>query len=409
MGLAAAGRSPVHPFHILQAPCGALAVRGEKFQLIQSSSSVTPIIGHQQIADFADARVNLPFDKVRQFRDRVNGLRDSLEAKIAADPGYAIVRTLHSGSVAKGTALRTVNDFDLAVYLKPDQVPADDRLLGSWLIARLKEARPRLADDQFVPQAHCVTIAYRDGTKIDVVPVLDVGDGGADGYLIEKDTGEQVLTNVRRHLEFIRARKKRVPVHFRQVIRLAKYWIRIRKTDDADFRFKSFLAEMLCAHLLDQGVEMSDYAVALGAFFEYVVRSGLRETVVFDDYYDSSAVPVAQGVITVIDPVNPGNNVAARYTDQDRERIVHAARAALDAIDYATYVPTRERPSRRGVRCSAPGSRGSCHERELHRLREQGPGAGRQGGVRSPAVRPLLRSAQPRPDPRVSGRARGHA
>ena len=309
--------------------------------MTQKSSSVTPIIGHQQIADFADARVNLPFDKVREFRDRVNSLRDSLEAKIAADPGYAIVRTLHSGSVAKGTALRTVNDFDLAVYLKQDQVPVDDRLLGSWLIARLKEARPRLADDQFVPQAHCVTIAYRDGTRVDVVPVLDVGDGSSDGYLIEKDTGERVLTNIRRHLEFIRARKKRVPVHFRQVTRLVKYWIRIRTIDDADFRFKSFLAEMLCAHLFDQHVNMSDYAGALGAFFEYVVRSGLREMVVFDDYYDSSAVTIARRVITVIDPVNPGNNVASSYTEHDRERIVDAARAALDAIDYATYARTK--------------------------------------------------------------------
>ena len=320
---------------------GAGQQPARKLQLTQSSSSVTPIIEHQQIADFADARVNLPYDKVREFRDRVNSLRDSLEANIAADPGYAIVRTLHSGSVAKGTALRTVNDFDLAVYLKQDQVPADDRLLGSWLIARLKEARPQLADDQFVPEAHCATIVYRDGTKVDVVPVLDVGDGSADGYLIEKDTGLRILTNIRRHLEFIRVRKERVPVHFRQVVRLVKFWVRLQKMIDADLRFKSFLVELLCAHLLDQGVDMSDYAEALGAFFEYVVRSGLRETVVFDDYYDGSAVTVAKGVITVIDPVNPSNNVTADYTEQGRKRIVDAAQAALDAIDYATYAPTK--------------------------------------------------------------------
>ncbi len=319
---------------------GSDRLSGE-FQLTKSRLSVTPLIRHQQIVDFADARVNLPFNKVREFRDRVNSLRDSLEAKIAADPPYAIIRTLHSGSVAKGTALRTVNDFDLAVYLKPDQVPADERLLASWLIARLKEARPQLADDQFIPEAHCVTIAYRDGTKVDVVPVLDVGDGSEDGYLIQKDTGIRVLTNIRRHLEFIRERKKRVPVHFQQVVRLVKFWIRLQKTDEADFRFKSFLAELLCAHLLDQSVDISDYAKALGAFFEYVVRSGLREPVVFDDYYTGSSVTVPTGVITVVDPVNPGNNVAASYTEHDRKRIVVAAQAALDAIDYATYVPTK--------------------------------------------------------------------
>lgn len=38
-----------------------------------------------------------------------------LEKKIEEDPDYALVKMLHAGSVAKGTALKTVNDLDVAV------------------------------------------------------------------------------------------------------------------------------------------------------------------------------------------------------------------------------------------------------------------------------------------------------
>jgi tRNA nucleotidyltransferase (CCA-adding enzyme) len=299
-------------------------------------------IRHQDLLAFAIAKVNLPAAKVTEYRGRVNSVRDRLAAKIDEDPTYAVVRSLHSGSVAKGTALRTINDFDLAVYLRADAVPASDSDLGPWLIDRLKEARPQLDDDQFSPQDHCVTITYRDGTKVDVVPVLDAGDGTGDGYLVRKDTGERVLTNIPKHLEFINERKRRLPQHYRQVIRLVKYWVRLQKMANSDFRCKSFVVELLCAHLLDRGVDMTDYTEALAGFFSYVVESGLREVVVFDDYYKTSAVPAdARSVITIMDPVNPANNVTSSYTEAERALLVGAAHEALDAIDYATYAPQK--------------------------------------------------------------------
>jgi predicted nucleotidyltransferase len=307
-----------------------------------SSGPTLPIVGHNQVTDFAIAKVNLPAEYVAKYRDRVNGLRDRLETKIAADPAYAFVRSLGSGSVAKGTALLSTSDFDLAVYVKPDQVPADERKLSGWLIERLKEARPQLDDDQFLPQDCSVAILYRDGTRVEVVPVLDSGDGSGNGHLIQKDTGVRVLTNIPRHLEFIRKRKKLVPVHFRQVVRLLKYWARLQKSGDTDFRLKSFAVELLCARLLDLDVDMADYPEAITAFFSYVVKTNLREPVVFEDYYRASAVPAGiLGAVSIIDPVNPLNNTTSQYTDRNRIAVVDAARAGLDALDYAAYAPTK--------------------------------------------------------------------
>jgi tRNA nucleotidyltransferase (CCA-adding enzyme) len=301
-------------------------------------NDIIPIVGQEQVLSFAVSRVNMPVDQVQEYRNRVGALRDRLEAKIKADPSYALVRALFCGSLAKGTALRTTSDFDMAVYLKPDRVPTDERELSPWLIDRLKEARPSLADDQFQRQEHCVRILYRDGRKVDVVPVIDAGDGSGDGHVIHKNSGARVLTNVRRQLEFIRLRKSRCPVHYRQVIRLVKWWVQEQKIANADFKFKSYLAELICARQLDAGTDLTGYPEALAGFFSYIVESGLRRPVIFEDYYRRSAVPAsAHGVMTVIDPVNPSNNVVRQYTEADRQTVVAAAQGALDALDEAAY------------------------------------------------------------------------
>ncbi|MCZ7538030.1 MAG: nucleotidyltransferase domain-containing protein, partial [Acidimicrobiia bacterium] len=68
--------------------------------------------------------------KAQEHRDQVNRLRTSLEKKIAEDPDYALVKMLHAGSVAKGTALKTVNDLDVAVYVKQAAAPVNGDAAG---------------------------------------------------------------------------------------------------------------------------------------------------------------------------------------------------------------------------------------------------------------------------------------
>jgi predicted nucleotidyltransferase len=309
-----------------------------------TSTDTASIIGHAEIAAFAESNVNLPHGKVTEFRERVNSLRDSLQAKIEADPGYAVVRVRNAGSLAKGTALRTTSDFDLAVYVRPGSVPQDPAQLSSWLVARLKEARPQLDDDQFELRDHCVSIVYKDGRHVDIVPILDAGDGSGDGDLIRKDTGDKVRTNVRRHIEFVQVRKVRCPVHYRQVIRLVKWWAAQQKAQDDIFRFKSYFAELLCSHLLDTGTDFSSYSDALASIFTYIKVTGLTTPIIFEDYYKRSAVPDAvHGIITVIDAINPTNNIMRDYTEGNRRAMVTAAGAALDAIDYAEFIPNHKR------------------------------------------------------------------
>jgi predicted nucleotidyltransferase len=314
--------------------------------------NVTPKITHADVEDFAGRVVNLPRQTAIDRRGQVNKLRERLKSHIALNPGFSLVKMLHAGSVAKGTALRTFNDFDVAVYVKRDEAPVEESELVEWLAERLREAYKGLLDpSQITPGTHCVNVHFKStGTDVDVVPVLYEGDADDRGYLIAKDAADRtdwLLTSVRLHLDFVQARKNDCPGDWAQVVRLVKWWVReqvMSSPPDDKFRFKSFIVELLCAHLLDTArVQFTDYVAALEGFFDYVVRTELRERIAFDKYYPASDLPAARvGEIEIFDPVNPANNAARLYEQRDRIRIVDAAEAALDAITEARYATTKD-------------------------------------------------------------------
>ena len=306
-----------------------------------------PFISHRDIYNYAEEKVNIRREDLKEYRDQVNRLRDNLVPYIDEHPDYNLIKMRSAGSVAKGTALKDLNDMDVAVYIrKADSNPADSELIN-WLVDRLREAYKNkgVKPEQIRPSAHCATISFSGtGLDVDVSPVIY--DGGADdrGYLVNKDTGARVLTSIPLHLAFIRKRKDKWPHDFRQVIRLIKWWIKEMKRQDDDFRFKSFIAEMICAHLSDRGVDFTDYIKALQTFFVYVINTDLKERISFTDNYPSTGLPAPSGkAIEIFDPVNPDNNVAASYSVADRDRIVEAAKEALDAITEAQYANTKGR------------------------------------------------------------------
>lgn len=304
----------------------------------------TPAVAHADILAFAEDHVNLPRDSARRYREQVNNLRENLARHIKENPGFGLVKMLHSGSVAKGTALRTINDLDVAVYVKKEQVPVDEKKVVGWMEGCLREAYPNKDRGDFACLDHCVRINFRGtGLDVDVVPVIYEGGDDDRGYLVDKHTGQRLHTSIPLHLEFMRRRKGKDP-NFAQVARLAKWWAKQRKDENPGFKCKSFLLELLLAHLSDLGAKMNDYPQALETLFNYVVRTGLEERVSFDDYYASDALPGPTGAaIEVLDPVNADNNVTGGYSDGDRDALVGAAEEAADAIREALYATTKGR------------------------------------------------------------------
>lgn len=300
-------------------------------------------VDHRDLVRFAEEKVNLPKDKAAEYRAQARRLGEKLEGYLSEHPDFSLKRIQLSGSLAKGTALRSLNDIDMAVYVSGSDTPHDTRALLDYLAERLRKAFPNFSPDQVKPQTYSVTVSFRGtGLDVDVVPVLYAGLPDWRGDLISQDDGSFLETSIPLHLEFAKKRKLRQPNHFAQVVRLVKFWARRMKQEREGFRFKSFMIEMILAKLCDDGADFSDYPEALQSFFTYVAKSGLRERLVFEDHYKASSVAKFDDPVQIIDPINASNNVARLYTDDNADQIVDAALDAGDAIDSALSAPNKE-------------------------------------------------------------------
>jgi tRNA nucleotidyltransferase (CCA-adding enzyme) len=299
-------------------------------------------VDHGDIARFAQERVNLAKDKADEYRAQVRRLRDRLETYLDEHPDFTLKKMQLSGSLAKGTALRSLNDIDVACYISGADAPTDVAALLNYLAARLRKAFPNFSADQVKPQTYSVTVSFRgSGLDVDVVPILYDGDPLWYGNLVSQEDGSFLKTAVPLHLDFIRKRKKAQDRHFAQVVRLVKFWARNIKRERKGFRFKLFMIELIFSHLCDQGLDFSDYPEALQHFFTYVARTNMRKQLVFSDYYKLASVPEFAEPVQLIDPVNVENNVSHLYSDAEADMIVDAALEAGDAIDAALAAPTK--------------------------------------------------------------------
>ena len=298
-------------------------------------------IDHRHVARYAKERVNLPQDRADEYRAQVRRLREKLKKYVDEHPDFSLRRMQLSGSLAKGTALRSLNDIDVAVYVAGPDLPSEVRPLLEYLVERLRAAFPNFNPEQVTVQTYSVRVSFRgSGLDVDVVPIAYSGAPDWRGNLVSQEDGSLLETSIPLHLEFLKKRKDAHPGDFTQVVRLLKHWVNHAKRERSGFRFKSFLVELILARLSDQQMSFSDYPEALQHFFTYVAGR-LREPIVFGDHYDPADVDTGAEPLRVLDPVNPKNNVCRLYTARDAAEIMDAAMDAGDAIDAALRAPTK--------------------------------------------------------------------
>lgn len=300
-------------------------------------------VDHNDIAKFAKEKVNLPKAKADEYRAQARRLREKLENYLGEHPDFSLKKMMISGSLAKGTGLRSLNDIDVACYVSGADTPSDIPKLLEYIAERLRKAFPNFSPDQVTPQTYSISVSFKGtGLDVDIVPILYSGDKNWYGNLVSQDDGSFLKTSIPLHLDFIRKRKQKNYQHFSQVIRLVKFWARKEKRERDGFRFKSFMVEMILSKLSDQGVDFSDYPEALQSFFTYIATTDMRELIVFYDYYASNTVGTITTPVKIIDPVNAENNVANLYTNTQADMIVEAALNAGDAIDSALSATTKQ-------------------------------------------------------------------
>ena len=279
-------------------------------------------IDHRHIVAFADRTVNLHRDDAREYRDQVGRLREKLEKYVAENSDFELRKIMLSGSLAKHTALRTINDADVAVYV--ESAPEDVGQLTRWLAKKLRTAFPNFNPEQVVVQTYSVRIDFRgSGLSVDVVPVYaeEGREDGDWGHLVSQEDGKKLRTNITLHKEFIRKRRKSNE-HYAQVVRLLKWWVRTRKQENGQFGFKSFMVELVLAKLVASGAALDDYPEALLLFFDYIAKTDFSDMIAFYDYPEAGTPMDCHDPIRVFDPVNANNNVGRKYSEYERNLIV---------------------------------------------------------------------------------------
>jgi tRNA nucleotidyltransferase (CCA-adding enzyme) len=299
-------------------------------------------VSQADLVRFADERVNLKRDDAADLRAQANRLRDRLETYLADHPDFALRKMMLSGSLAKGTALKSISDIDVGCYVSSDSAPDKISDLIDWLAKKLETAFPNFKPEQIQRKTYSVAVNFiSTGNEVDIVPILYAGDPQWRGDLVSQDTGEKLMTSVPMHLEFIRKRKSANDKHFAQVVRFMKFWSQLRKQQDENFRFKSFMIELIVAYLADRGLALHDYPSALGEIFAFLANDEFETTIAFADYYNPATFATTGAPVRIWDPVNNKNNVSALYTQQNKEKIAEAALDAGDAIDSALRAITK--------------------------------------------------------------------
>ena len=301
-------------------------------------------VGHAELAYFAREKVNLPQDKANKYREQAKRLQDRLQNYVDTNPDFELKRMITSGSLAKGTALKQLNDIDVGCYITGVSTSTDIPELIQFLTEKLRKAFPNFKPEQVKPQTYSVCVSFKGtGLDVDIVPIIYDGNKQWDGHLINQRDGSFLMTNIPKHLEFIRKRKSENKRHFSQIVRLAKFWAKRLKKEQEGFRFKSFMIELIFAKLADGGMDVSNYVEALQGFYTYIAQSDVRELIAFTDYYDASALMSYPEPVKIIDPVNAENNASKLYTNAQADAIVEAALDAGDAIAAAEYAITKEK------------------------------------------------------------------
>ena len=289
------------------------------------SELTTHSVLHKRITTFVDWIKPEPA-KRDEIKDRSNKVREKIKSKAQSDEyGLVIVSTPNAGSFTTKTGLRRHFRGDAEVEGLDVDLPfvIQDNKDG-YALYGLLDIFYKIVDDCYpnVPKEKTkssIKLKFPDKVNLDIVPMLE-GDN-IDEQILVRSTGEKIKTSVKRHVEFIKKRteisnKESGRVKFNECLRLFKWWrdsqangSYILNGDDSP---PSFLINLLTAKAFDQLSVKKTYAETLAMWFGYLAHIvKAKEAILFNDYNTPSKDFTTW---SVIDPVNPDNNVVKNWS-----------------------------------------------------------------------------------------------
>jgi len=292
-------------------------------------------LSNAELRRYDSGVLRLPSDKRSEYHQQVDRLVQLLSKSLRDQSNIKISKVVKAGSFAKHTILRQTYedpvDVDVVFYIR-DLDPKQETLesLGTLIYEALIEIYPNKAVDDFEIQRKAATVVFKgSGLSVDIVPVIE--DPSRDGYGWQFDIkdGTKLQTCAPCQIKFVRDRKD-ADKDYRTLVRLAKKW----RNRAGLSHLKSFVIELIMAHLLDTCGASESIEKRFRDFLLYIAQSELKERISFPE--NGTSQPYFSEPVVILDPVCSDNNVASRLTDAEREEIVAAAWDAWETANFAS-------------------------------------------------------------------------
>lgn len=309
---------------------------------------------HIRIRNFVDW-VRTDSTKEEIICTQANQIRERVKSR-ASNDGLIIISTPWSGSFAKRTGLRRHlrgsnpvegQDVDLSFVINPKT--KDDEELLELLPRFYKYLELSYPNTPRKTTKSSIKLDFV-GTKIayDIVPMLATSD--PERQIILRGDGTRRETSVQKHIEFIKTRTKSSSeqigrVSFNEMVRLFKWWREVKCEGNND-DYPTILIDLLSAYAYDRVGVCNTYTQTLAQWFELLADVVEKRTSIYFSDFTTSAQSLSEKVWSVIDPVNPENNIAgylgnakinvlAEWLSQARDDVLQAIAADEDDDESA--------------------------------------------------------------------------
>lgn len=272
-------------------------------------------------------------------------LREQLTELIAADKQFYLEKIFRAGSFAKHTDLARTGkdtfDIDLGVYYRAQGLTKEQlSKLLPYTHARLREIYREKPAQDFHVGKNAVNVIFRtSGLQVDVVPIVrDASLKRRNGGWIPRQD-EWRLTSITAHIHFVHtrtARSKQVPgpVKFNHLVRLMKWW---NRQLPESLRQSSYFCELITAAALEERGVTDTWQSSLCQIFTFLSQHAFSQPIVFNDYYETKSVKLSGDPVVVLDAVNPGNNVASKWTKRIKNGYLKSLKETCDCIKQAQH------------------------------------------------------------------------
>lgn len=244
---------------------------------------------HQYLEAVLDANA---FDE--NERPVIEARRSEVETLIRSKFTSDIQTIKYSGSLAKGTAIRSSHDIDIAIHFKRDS--------DFDTLEEMYDEVFEVLEAAYAVRRQRVSIGL-EGLDVDVVPGRRINpDDSADNdvFLYRTDGGERIKTNIEKQKTAVSESG------VRENIKLAKVW-----RDRWGLRFKSFGLELLVMRAL------SDFTGSgLDRKMEQVLRFAVDNVT----------------TMRLMDPGNTANDVASTIGDTEKKLVKATANSCLEFL-----------------------------------------------------------------------------